>query len=103
MAAALDFAEYLRSVVDHRYGKGERQYTLTDAIGQEKQQPESAPMDWDMPFQFELMAQTVEREERREARGQEEQAEQEKPKEQKKLSGFRCWREFANMQRIMCC
>jgi HEAT repeat protein len=85
MAAALDFAKYLRSVVDHPYGKGERQYVVTDAIGQEKPKPESAPMDWDMPFQFELMAQTVEREEQREPRGQEEQEEQ---KEQKKIERF---------------
>ena len=73
MAVALDFGEYLRSVVAHPYRKGEQQYVATDAIGTEKQQPESGSAGWDMPFQFELMAQTVERKEPRQEGRQEEQ------------------------------
>jgi predicted NACHT family NTPase len=72
MAVFPDWDEYLRSVVS-TYKDWWRLYTLTDAIGQEKPEPEPASVRWTMPFQFELMAQTVERKEpKQEGRREEE-------------------------------
>jgi predicted NACHT family NTPase len=67
-----DWGEYLRSVVA-TYQDWWRLYTLTDAIGKEKPKPESALAGWNTPFQFELMAQTVERQELKQEGRQEEQ------------------------------